>query len=126
MQIYIGGLGPEATDSDVRAMFEAFGTVASAVVGRTKEGESQGYALVVMPVKAEARAAVEGLRGSVVKGALLRVRILKPGDEFHDHVHLLAAKGSGGSAGYAKAQRFRGEPGPRASGAVRRSGRRGS
>ena len=126
MQIYIGNLAPEMTDDDVRALFTPFGTVASAVVGRDKDGAPEGYALVVMPVKSEARAASEGLRGKEISGKPIRVRILKPGDEFHDRVHLMKAQASGGSSGFVKSQRFRGDIGTRGSGAVRRSGKRGS
>lgn len=126
MQIYIGNLAPDVTDEEVRALFAPFGAVASAVVGKDKDGASEGYALVVMPVKSEARDAADGLRGKDVKGKPLRVRILKPGDEFHDRVHLLKAQASGGSMGFMKSQRFRGDMNTRGSGAVRRSGKRGS
>ncbi len=126
MQIYVGNLAPELSDEDVRALFTPFGTVASAVVGKDKDGAPEGYALVVMPVKSEARAAADGLRGKEIGGKPLRVRILKPGDEFHDRVHLLKAQASGGSMGFVKSQRFRGDLNTRGSGAVRRSGKRGS
>jgi RNA recognition motif-containing protein len=77
-------------------------------------------------VKSEARAAADELRGKEVNGKPLRVRILKPGDEFHDRVHLLKAQSSGGSLGFVKSQRFRGDLNTRGAGAVRRSGKRGS
>jgi polyadenylate-binding protein len=126
MQIYVGNLEAEVSDDDIRALFEPFGTVASAVVGRNKEGISEGYALVVMPVKSEARAAADELRGKTVKGKPIRVKILKPGDEFHDRVHLMHAQASGGSSGFMKSQRFRGDLNTRDAGAIRRSGKRGS
>ena len=126
MQIYVGNLAPGLSDEDVRALFTPFGTVASAVVGKDKDGAPEGYALVVMPVKSEARAAADELRGKEIDGKPLRVRILKPGDEFHDRVHLLKAQASGGSAGFVKSQRFRGDLNTRGSGSIRRSGKRGS
>jgi RNA recognition motif-containing protein len=126
MQIYVGNLAPEMSDEDVRALFSPFGTVASAVVGKDKDGAPEGYALVVMPVKSEARAAADGLRGKEIGGKPIRVRILKPGDEFHDRVHLMKAQASGGSAGFVKSQRFRGDLNTRGSGSIRRSGKRGS
>jgi RNA recognition motif-containing protein len=126
MQIYVGNLAPGLSDEDVRALFTPFGTVASAVVGKDKDGAPEGYALVVMPVKSEARAAADELRGKEIDGKPLRVRILKPGDEFHDRVHLLKAQASGGSTGFVKSQRFRGDLNTRGSGSIRRSGKRGS
>lgn len=126
MQIYVGNIAPEMTDDDIRALFTPFGTVASAVVGKDKDGEPEGYALVVMPVKSEARRAADELRGREVHGKPLRVKILKPGDEFHDRVHLLRAQASGGMKGFAKSQRFRGDVVQRSAGAIRRSGKRGS
>jgi RNA recognition motif-containing protein len=126
MQIYVGNLAPGLSDEDVRALFTPFGTVASAVVGKDKDGAPEGYALVVMPVKSEARAAADELRGKEIDGKPLRVRILKPGDEFHDRVHLLKAQASGGSTGFVKSQRYRGDLNTRGSGSIRRSGKRGS
>ena len=127
MQIYVGGIPTEFTEADVRALFEAHGTVKAASIGTDKKtGESQGYGFVEMPTKAEARAAVEALRGKEVRGNPLRVRILKPDDEFHHHAMSLHASGQPGAAPAKSSGRFRGDIVPRAGGAIRRSGRRGS
>jgi RNA recognition motif-containing protein len=116
MQIYIGNLPKEYADAELKSMFEEFGLVKEANIGRNKKtNESEGYGIVVMAVKSEARAAVEGLRGKEIQGKPLRVRILKPGDDFHTQeagrsgFHL--AKGPG---------TFRGTT------AIRRGGQRGS
>ena len=85
MQIFIVNIPLEYTDTELRSMFEAFGTVNAANIGIDKKtGVSEGYGIVEMPVKHEARAAVEGLRGKEVNGKILRVRILKPDDPFHN------------------------------------------
>jgi RNA recognition motif-containing protein len=66
-------------------MFEEFGTVLSAKVGQDKKtGASEGYGIVEMPVKHEARASVEALRGKDMQGKPLIVRILRPDDQFHN------------------------------------------
>jgi RNA recognition motif-containing protein len=122
MQIYAGNLPLTMTDDELRGMFEKYGTVRVATIGRDKKsGESQGYGFVEMPVKAEARAAIEALRGVEKDGKPLRVRALKPGDEFHQHV--LGTQGGGPNPA---GRGFQGNVGPRGTGAIRRSGKRGS
>ncbi len=121
MQIYIGNLPTEVTDDELRKMFEEFGTVREAHIGLNKKTQlPEGYGLVEMPVKHEARAAVEGLRGKEMDGKPLRVRILKPDDPFHNAVR---QTGQGMAPG---SQQFRGDTSYRGSGAIRRGGQRGS
>ena len=120
MQILIVNIPPELTDAELKSMFDKFGNVISANIGKDKKtGASEGFGIVEMNVKHEARAAVEGLRGKDMQGKPLRVRILKPDDPFHG-----AAK-PGGQAFSASGQ-FRGESGNRGGGALRRGGQRGS
>ncbi len=120
MNIYVGNLPTDVTDEELRKMFEPFGAVRSAAVGLDKKtGVSEGFGFVEMPVKSEARAAVESLRGKELKGKPLRVRILKPDDPFHNAFRA----GSGASSSPGK---FRGDVAYRGSGAIRRSGQRGS
>ena len=60
MQIYVGNLPLEFTDAELKSMFEPFGSVVAATVGRDKKtGTSEGYGFVEMRVKSEARAAIE-------------------------------------------------------------------
>ena len=119
MQIYIGNLPPELDDAGLRALVEEYGTVRTAQIGvDAKTGASEGYALVEMPVKSEARAAVEGLRGKEFKGNQLRAKILKPNDPFHEAMRPKKQGTGGGSS-------FRGEGSYRGSGAIRRGGQRG-
>jgi RNA recognition motif-containing protein len=113
MQIYIGNLPENYTDAELRALFEPFGKVAAASIGKEK-----GYGFVEMKVKSEGRTAIESLRGKEMAGKPLRVRALKPGDEFHDHARTLQAKP--GSTAFNAGKQFRG------AGAIRRGGQRGS
>jgi RNA recognition motif-containing protein len=126
MHIYVGNLSPDVTDEELRALFEKHGKVLAASIAREKAtGASQEYGFVEMSVKSEARDAVEALRGSDYKGKTLRVKILKPEDELHQHalsVHGGAVPGPRTAAAVIKTRStapFRG------SGAIRRGGRRG-
>ena len=120
MQILIVNIPPELTDAELKSMFEEFGTVISATVGKDKKtGTSEGYGIVDMPTKHEARDAVEGLRGKEINGKPLRVRILKPDDPFHGGTNQRGRSNSGGG-------QFRGAGNNAAGGALRRGGQRGS
>jgi RNA recognition motif-containing protein len=126
MQIYVGNLPLSFSDDDLRSLFQPHGIIRSAAVGRDrKTGESQGYGFVEMPVKSEARTAIEALRGKEFEGKPLRVRALKPGDDFHDHALSLQGASKGGMKLPGKSFQG-GNLGPRASGAIRRGGKRGA
>jgi RNA recognition motif-containing protein len=116
MQIYVGNLPAEFTDAELKSMFEAFGDVRSAVIGKEK-----GYGFVEMHKASEARAAANELRGKDMQGQPLRVKVLKPGDEFHKHAQALH-----GGPHVKSDQQFRGDGTYRGSGAIRRGGKRGS
>jgi RNA recognition motif-containing protein len=124
MQVYVGNLPLAYSDEQLRALFEPFGTVRVATVGRDKKsGESQGYGFVEMAVKSEARAAIEALRGKELEGKPLRVRALKPGDDLHQHA---MAVHRGGPLAKTPGRPFVGNLGNRAAGAIRRTGKRGT
>lgn len=120
MQILIVNIPAEFTDAELKSMFEKFGTVTTANIGKEKKtGASEGFGIVEMPVKHEARAAVEALRGKDMQGKPLRVRILKPDDPFHGSM-------KPGGHTFAGGGQFRTESGTRGSNALRRGGQRGS
>ena|ERR1043166_8883116 len=121
MQILITNIPPEFTDAELKTMFEEFGTVNSARVEKDKKtGTPEGYGIVEMAVKHEARAAVEALRAKDMHGKPLRVKILKPEDGFHTGAKPGGRGFSGGGGN------FRGDGSYRGSGALRRGGQRGS
>ncbi len=122
MHIYVGNLPETTTDDELRVMFEAHGQVKGATIGKDKEGKSQRYGFVDMPVKSEGRAAIEALRGKMLSDAPLLVRALKPGDDFHQ----AAVNAHGGGGGHAGRGQFKGDVAPRATGAIRRGGQRGT
>jgi RNA recognition motif-containing protein len=126
MQIYVGNLSPEVNEDELRSLFEKHGRVRNVSIGRDKSsGDSEGYGFVEMTVKSEARKAVEVLRGKEIKGRVLRVKILKPDDEFHQHALNLHAAGVHGQKAIPQSPRQRGDIPYRGSGAIRRGGRRG-
>ena len=121
MQIFVGNLPLAYSEADLKSMFENFGIVVSAIIGRDKKtGTSAGYGIVEMPVKSEVRAAVDALREKDMQGKPLRVKVLKPGDVFHG-ANTTRSKNEGlkGSG------KFRGDGTYRGSGAIRRGGQRG-
>jgi RNA recognition motif-containing protein len=125
MQIYVGNLPLSFSDDELRALFQPHGIVRSAAVGRDKKnGASQGYGFVEMPVKSEARAAVEALRGKELEGKPLRVRALKPGDDFNQHA--ISVQGGSRAGSKVPGRPFQANIGPRAAGAIRRGGKRGA
>jgi RNA recognition motif-containing protein len=74
MNLYIGNLSHQATDSDLQQAFAAFGQVQSATIIKDKfSGESRGFGFVEMPTKAEAEAAIAGLTGKDLLGQSLIV-----------------------------------------------------
>ena len=125
MQVYVGNLPVNCTDDELRKLFEPYGKVRNAAMGRDRKAEdTQGYGFVEMPVKSEARAAIEALRGKEIEGKPLRVRALKPGDDFHQHA--LSLQGGGNIGSKITGRPFQGNLGNRAAGAIRRGGKRGS
>ncbi|MBI5473095.1 MAG: RNA-binding protein [Ignavibacteriae bacterium] len=121
MQIYVGNLPLEFTDTELKALFEPFGTVRAATIGKDKKTEvSQGYGFVEMPVKAEARKAIDELRGKDMQGKPLRVKAVKPGDAFHDHARTMHGESNPGKQVFSAGRQ------PRGAGAIRRGGQRGS
>ena len=79
MNIYVGNLGYEMSDEDLREAFSAYGAVESArVIVDRDTGRSKGFGFVEMPEKREALAAIEGLNGVEIKGQAMTVNEARP------------------------------------------------
>jgi len=79
VNIYVGNLGREVIEEDLRQEFQAFGNVASVTIIKDKfTNESRGFGFVEMPAKAEASAAIAGLNGKQLKGRNLTVNEARP------------------------------------------------
>ena len=91
MNIYAGNLSHDVTEEDLQQAFEAFGKVESVTIIKDKfTGESRGFGFVEMPAKAEAQAAIDGLKDTELKGRAVNVNEARPRED---------RKGGGGRRG---------------------------
>jgi RNA recognition motif-containing protein len=82
MNIYVGNLSYEVTEEDLKKTFEIFGDVDSAKIIKDKyTGKSKGFGFVMMPDKAKAESAIQGLNGKDLKGRSLNVNEARPRPE---------------------------------------------
>lgn len=97
MNIFIGNLSREATDEDLRKLFEAFGEVTSANVIKEKfGGQPRGFGFVEMPAKAAAQAAITDLNGKEFLGRKLNVNEARPRADGHGGGGRGGRQGGGG------------------------------
>ena len=74
MDIYVGNLPYDVSDSDLQQLFENYGTVASArVVMDRATGRAKGFGFVEMNDRAEAEKAIAATNGYDMNGRPLRV-----------------------------------------------------
>ncbi|GAC1464814.1 MAG: RNA-binding protein [Isosphaeraceae bacterium] len=79
MTIYVGNLDYSVNSDELRALFERYGSVASAEVQlKSRTGQSRGFGLVEMPNGDEARAAIDALNGSLQHDRPLTVNESRP------------------------------------------------
>lgn len=79
MNIYIGNLPSNITESELRELFESFGQIESVNLVKDRfSGESRGFGFVDMPSRKEAIAAIAGLNGKNVKGQSIKVNEARP------------------------------------------------
>ena len=81
-KLFIGNLEYTVTSDDLKAAFAAVGTVVDAVVISDRNtGRSRGFGFVEMSTDAEAKAAMEKLEKSELKGRKINVREALPPKE---------------------------------------------
>lgn len=79
MNIYVGNLPYNATESDLKEAFSAFGEVSSVSLVTDKfSGQSKGFGFVEMPSNSEADAAIKALNEKPFKGRNIKVNQAKP------------------------------------------------
>ncbi len=79
MKILIRNLARSTTESTLREMFTAHGTVQSCtLVMDKKSGLSKGFGFVEMPKPGEAKAAIKSLNGMDVDSNKIRVKKAEP------------------------------------------------
>ncbi len=79
MNIYVGNLSFNVTESDLQTEFEAYGSVTKVnVVADRETGRPRGFAFVEMANDAEAKAAIDGLNGKDIAGRNVTVNEARP------------------------------------------------
>jgi len=92
MNIYVGNLSWEVSEDELKEAFEAHGQVASVNIITDKyTGRSRGFGFVEMSVDDEARAAIEALNNTELKGRNMNVNEARPRAE--------GSRGGGGGRG---------------------------
>lgn len=82
LNIFVGNLSYNATEADVRSMFEAYGAVERvSVVTDRDTGQAKGFAFVEMNENAEGNAAISGLNGKELDGRALNINEARPRPE---------------------------------------------
>lgn len=70
--LYVGNLSPDATASDLQALFSPFGEIGSLRVARDRAGRARGFAIVELDDDAAA-IAIDALKGTELKGRVMDV-----------------------------------------------------
>lgn len=79
MNIYVGNLSYNVTETQLKTLFEEFGAVTSASLIKDKySGESKGFGFVEMEKQNEAEEAIKGLNGRPMEGRNLTVNLARP------------------------------------------------
>ncbi|PLX30083.1 MAG: RNA-binding protein [Ignavibacteria bacterium] len=79
MNIYVGNISYNITDTQLRETFEEFGAVDSVnIITDRDTGRPKGFAFVEMKDDGEARAAIDKLNGMNLDGRNLNVNEAKP------------------------------------------------
>lgn len=79
MNIYVGNLSYQATDSGLRELFSQFGEVKSVKIVKDHEtGEPKGFAFVEMPDDESGKAAIEALNSKEFENRTLRINEARP------------------------------------------------
>ena len=90
MNIFVGNLSFGATETDLRSMFEQYGSVDRVnIITDRDTGQSRGFAFVEMSGRDEATRAINTLNGQDMNGRALNVNEARPKTE-----------GGGGGGGY--------------------------
>ena len=108
MNIYVGNISRDVTETELKDAFAAFGTVQSASIIKEKyTGESRGFGFVEMPNKEEAEKAIAEMNGKDMKGRNLTANEAKPRtDRPRDSGGFGGGRPGGGRGGFGGGRRF--------------------
>jgi RNA recognition motif-containing protein len=81
-KLFVGGLPFSTTEDELRDLFAAHGTVASAIVVKDRDtGRSKGFGFVEFESDDEGKAAEKALNGSDMGGRSITVNEARPREE---------------------------------------------
>jgi RNA recognition motif-containing protein len=79
VNIYIGNLERNVTETELRELFEPFGQVASVNILKDRHsGQPRGFGFVEMPNKDEGQAAIESLKGKPLRERTMDIAEAQP------------------------------------------------
>ncbi len=78
-KLFVGNLPFNATDADLRKVFEGYGELTEVVIIRDKfSGRSKGFGFVTVADDAQAEKAIAALNGTSIQGRALTINEAKP------------------------------------------------
>jgi len=79
MNIFVGNLGPDATETEITELFKPFGQVGSVqLVRELFTGKGKGFGFVEMPGRRQSLEAIASLNGKEFAGRPLMVNEARP------------------------------------------------
>lgn len=97
MNIFVGNLSREVSEEELKEQFLPFGEVKSVSIVKDKySGQSRGFGFVEMPTAVEGQAAINGLKGKMLKERTLDISEARPRS---DHRGGGGPRGGGGGSG---------------------------
>ncbi|MNC84796.1 RNA recognition motif [compost metagenome] len=79
MNIFVGNLGPDATETEITELFKPFGQVGSVqLVRELFTGKGKGFGFVEMPGRRQSLEAIASLNGKEFAGRALMVNEARP------------------------------------------------
>ncbi|MCP5491715.1 MAG: RNA-binding protein [Chlamydiales bacterium] len=100
-KLFVGNLPHSIDDSQLKELFEEFGTVASAQVIVDRDTQrSKGFGFVEMSSDAEAQASIEALNEQEVQGRALTVNVARPRENRSGGGGGFSRNGGGGNRRY--------------------------
>ena len=102
--IYVGNLSYDTTESTLRSLFEAYGSVERASVVTDRDtGRAKGFGFVEMSVDSEGDQAIAALNGKDIDGRALNVNEARPKE---DRGSGFGGQGRGNSGGGQRRSRY--------------------
>jgi RNA recognition motif-containing protein len=100
-KMYVGNLSYNATDSEIRELFEAHGSVTDVFIVKDREsGRPRGFAFVSMETPEQMNTAIEALNGEEFSGRALQINEARPREERPQGGGRKFGGGGGGRGGF--------------------------